>query len=300
MGCTTQQSSYRISAANVKWGRKEKTCIDTDTGLGLTGGEYFLLSSVDTNYYVWIDVDNGSVDPAIAGRTGIEVDVASGYSASDLASALKSAIEAASNLLVTVKDSGTCACIEDMELGAPLSAIADGDTGMTITQSVAGIGGYLGKTSGGIEIAVENNSTEILSDQGGSIPEDIINQGTNVTVTMSLLEMTKEKWQLLIGEGVGDNYTPAGGTQVTGYGTNKNYQSLLDLSGCLLIEPIDRPNRDEDLLFWKAIPIPSSFSFSGTDPIATEFTFNTFSDDSKASEVDIMVCGDVSQDFRLV
>jgi hypothetical protein len=48
-------------------------------------GTHFLISTTATDYYVWYDLDDGSVDPAVGGRTGIEVDIATGDSVIDIA-----------------------------------------------------------------------------------------------------------------------------------------------------------------------------------------------------------------------
>lgn len=54
------------------------------------GGEYF---NIDDEYYAWYDLDGGSSDPAVSGKTGIEVDVASGDSEGDVLSKTVSAID---------------------------------------------------------------------------------------------------------------------------------------------------------------------------------------------------------------
>lgn len=46
--------------------------------------KYFLISSVDANYYVWYNTGAG-VDPAIAGRTGIEISITTGFTANQVA-----------------------------------------------------------------------------------------------------------------------------------------------------------------------------------------------------------------------
>lgn len=298
MGCPSNPSPFRITAANAFWGRKNKVCIDTDSNFLLADGEYFLVSNLDTDYYVFVTVDGGTTDPAPAGKTPINLVLTSGYTASDLASELKTKVEAVPGFFVTLSENDTCACIELNKLGAPLSVAADVDSGLTIVTSVVGIGGSLGKTTDGIEVSTELNTIEITSDQNGAVPEDIVVSGNTISVTMTLLEMSKEKWNLIIGEVSGNKYTPAGGTEVVGYGTDRNFQSLFDLAGCLLLEPIDRPNRDEDLLFFKAIPLPESFSFSGTDTLSMSVSFQILNDNSKDSKINLMACGDVSQDFR--
>ena len=73
------------------------TVADTAGSLNST---YFLLESMSTKYYVWYDVSSGGTDPGIAGsadtggRTGVEVDITTGDSADDVATATRSAIGA--------------------------------------------------------------------------------------------------------------------------------------------------------------------------------------------------------------
>lgn len=50
--------------------------------------------------YAWINVDDGGIDPAPAGRTGIEVPIAADASADDVASAIRTAL--AADTLVTI------------------------------------------------------------------------------------------------------------------------------------------------------------------------------------------------------
>ena len=48
-------------------------------------GQYFLISSTTTDYYVWFTLDNVGTDPAVGGRTGIKVAVVSGQSSTTFA-----------------------------------------------------------------------------------------------------------------------------------------------------------------------------------------------------------------------
>lgn len=60
----------------------------------LTGsaGSYFFYSSVTTDYYGWIRVDGGGVDPAIPGRTSVPIDIASTDDLDEQASKIASSI----------------------------------------------------------------------------------------------------------------------------------------------------------------------------------------------------------------
>ena len=78
-----------------------KNKVITEAASELSGGEYFSISS-DTDYYVWYDIDNGSSDPGISGRTGIEVDISSGATADQVAAATQAAIDALADFDATV------------------------------------------------------------------------------------------------------------------------------------------------------------------------------------------------------
>ena len=68
--------------------------VTTGAASNLSGGEYFSISSSTTDYYVWYDIDGASSDPAISGRTGIEVDISAGDTAEAVAAATQAAIDA--------------------------------------------------------------------------------------------------------------------------------------------------------------------------------------------------------------
>jgi flagellar hook-associated protein 3 len=76
--------------------------VTTGAESSLSGGEYFNISSSTTDYYVWYDIDNGSTDPGVAGRTGIEVDISTGDTADQVAAATQSAIDALADLSASV------------------------------------------------------------------------------------------------------------------------------------------------------------------------------------------------------
>jgi len=56
------------------------TIVPTDTS-SITPGDYFFISSTTDDYYVWLTIDGVGTDPAVGGRTGIQVDLttASGF-----------------------------------------------------------------------------------------------------------------------------------------------------------------------------------------------------------------------------
>jgi len=63
------------------------------SALEITTGSYFLISAVGTDYYVWFKKDLSGVDPAIGGRTGVEIGVSTGDSASFVAKSISDALD---------------------------------------------------------------------------------------------------------------------------------------------------------------------------------------------------------------
>jgi len=87
--------------------------VTADTA-GSLGALYFLIASTLTEYYVWYDVADGSVDPAVSGKTGIEVNIISGETATTVATNTATAIAAitgfgatsSGNIVTVTNDTG--------------------------------------------------------------------------------------------------------------------------------------------------------------------------------------------------
>ena len=222
---SSSSSTFLLSAANVSWGRRE--CYELDlAGISAVSldGKYFtvdaLSSDFGTNveYYVWFDLDAGSVDPAPAGKTAIEVDIVTGDSESVMAGKLQAALEAEADFRSIIGSSANKVIMEGEFKGEVSAAAADVDSAIVIVRNRVGLGGDLGKTSGGIEVAMETTSATIQSDQTGQLILEEVYTGQTAEATMSFLEMTPERWESIVGSVVGDTYTPSGGTQLTGFG----------------------------------------------------------------------------------
>ena len=96
---------------------------------------YFLLDSPNTDFYVWYDVDSQGTDPAVAGRTGVPVAIASGDSANTVATATASAVNGlaefnagAVGALVTITG----------QVDGDAPDTTDGTTGFTFSTSTQG------------------------------------------------------------------------------------------------------------------------------------------------------------------
>lgn len=124
--------------------------IDT-TGLVAAdiGGKYLTFQvqgeSSASDHYLWFDYDNGSSDPAPAGRTGHCVELSTGDTDEDIADAIQAVLDAVTDLgatvsttLVTVTDdrNGELEAPEDVDSGAVVTVI---EIGGTSTDEIDGI-----------------------------------------------------------------------------------------------------------------------------------------------------------------
>ena len=121
----------------------KETFTVTESGSALDG-EYFLISSPTTDYYVWYDVDGGSDDPlsmagthaAVKDRTGVEVDVAAGNAASKIAEKTASAIDALEDF--SCADSGVTIPIVSSKQGVTKLAWTIGNTAHSLALVATG------------------------------------------------------------------------------------------------------------------------------------------------------------------
>ncbi len=154
----TENKKVRKTAVDVAEITTVATVADVATSLS---GTYFTLNGIDTNgdtqnYYVWIDVNNGSDDPAPAGLTGIEVDISEDDTAATVATAVAAAIDANANF-------GAAAVDDDVTITAafkgPVVNAADVDTGFTIAVSTEGSSTSVGGECELVRIIVSNAGT---------------------------------------------------------------------------------------------------------------------------------------------
>lgn len=307
MAQTTKRIDATLEAAKVKWG---KTHCRTFTAVANTANaldgaylpvNYMTPDLVEVLGYIWFD--GGGADPAPSGKTLIgSVSVVSGDSAAVVAAAIKTTLDAAvvSGTIKAFKSSsvsGAVITVENRFIGG-ITAEADEDsTGILNTVLITGVGLDLGATSEAIELTMETQTVDITSNQTGGIIASQIYVGSSASLSMSLLELSKERFDLLVGEVTGDKVEPVGGTVVTGYGESRLFQSLDDLGGQLILHPIRLADSDRsaDVIFWKSAPKPSSLNFDGTAPQVMAVEFTAYLDQSKNKAVNLFAKGDWTQ-----
>lgn len=111
-------------------------------------------------YYVWYNINSAGVDPAPSGLTGIEVDGATGATATTLGGATRTAIAAsAAASYVTISGATTHCIITNKQYGS-CTAAANGTASAAASFSITTTGAY-GYLSG-LRVVVTNNGTSVM------------------------------------------------------------------------------------------------------------------------------------------
>ena len=149
----------------------------------------------------------------------------------------------------------------------------------------------LGSTTGGVEIAVEVQSSDIVTDQDGTSPVDAYQTGVAITISMTLVELNAANYNQMISTPTGGSAAGSDAT-VHGYGTSKNFVSMLSMAQQLRLRPVGNSDNTEDWTFWKAVPVVDSLSFASDSANSMSVTFRCFPDSSKDSAVSLGCFGD--------
>lgn len=297
MACDKRSTGIVLEGCRVFFGKKNKTCVTPV--FPVTENTYFVFSTIDTEYYCWMNGGTG-VDPAIAGKTAIEIDVSGALDESDVVQALKEDIElVVTDVRVTISSDGLSISIENILIGKVLSVAADINSTFTIGNDIVGVGGDLGKTEA-IDVSMEVETFDVTANQTGSTVLDKFITGVSAEASTTLLQMTKENWSLLVGEGVGGNLTPAGGEEVTGYGEASINKSFFNIAGELVLHPLRLADDDysRDFTIHQAVVQPASINFDSTEKQGMEVTFTGMLDEGKNKEINLFVFGNSKQDLR--
>lgn len=115
----------------------EKTEIicSADIG-GSLNSKYFYINGPHKEYYVWYDVDGTGIDPAVADRTGIKINITSGATANEVATATAAEIDEKKIYYMPVSISDRAGNLTN---GSPIVSIntttSDLEVGMEVTAS---------------------------------------------------------------------------------------------------------------------------------------------------------------------
>lgn len=300
MVCKTQK--YFFEAGLIRFGREHCRSVTTVADVaGSLGGTYFDLNAQDptfesqVSHYVWFNT-GASSDPAVSGKTGIEVTITSGDTAAAVASAMVTAINALTTDFFRAKLApGKTDKVEiGNRFGGAITAEADsGSTGFTFAVDLKGIGGALGRTADGIELAIGTESGDVITNQTGSNINAQIYQGATAEVTANFVELDESKLRALFAV-VGDEIENTGGDYLIGGGESKLFQDLSVLGGQLVVHPQRLPltDRTRDLVLWSSAPKPDSLNFDGTSLQQLSTTFTGYLDERYNTKVNLYCIGE--------
>ena len=219
----TKRTEQVFDAVNAFFGDTHCRIITfVDDTAGDQDGSQFDLNAINeeyeqAKYLVWLSTDilTGAPTPA----TGVEL-VPVEYDADDSATVIAGKVKA---VLDALDPSLFKSEVENADLHVVnkfLGTIDEEDytSAGDITMEVGrlGFGGPLGATEEGVTMTTEIASEVILSDQTGETPLDEIIRGVNITLSMSLVEMTKQRWVDLVGKVAGD-FLEVGSETLVGY-----------------------------------------------------------------------------------
>jgi hypothetical protein len=295
------QGNIKVEPQEVFFAQVQTDCIAVagESG-GNLDGKYWIFSSPEVNYYVWYNVDGASTDPAVPSKTGIEVEIDSGDTAAQVATATVDAINGVSGLLALVDPKNTSNVILKVLKYAPGVHAANGNLTPGLFTFVPIHDGFFhdfGFTEGDLELTVDQQLLDVTAHQAGTEILTALVTGMNVELTVALKEVTDEQLTLLIEKTTGGSFTPVNGEKLQGYGSGQNFINVLDKAGRLILHPAAKPRTDysEDLCCWLAYPKVDSFLFSGENPRLLNVTFRVFKDEFLPKNIDKVAVGDHTQ-----
>jgi hypothetical protein len=270
----------------------------------MAGGEYFILEvmkptasdkSAKKKLAVYFTVNAVGTVPAVAGTTNLEVALDADPTILETIAALKTALESDSDIRF-VDTNETEVTITAKWFGET-AIIVEGTTPTAFTYSIelAGFGGFLGATQDGVEFSPEPEIEDINSDQTGGAPLTSLMNGLKISLKTKIIELSKERFNMLYGKMIGTNFTPASGTEVMGFGIDKVGQSIANLTGELILLPLNfdaqNPDYSEAYFFFECSAIPGGLVMSGSAQ-TLEINFKPYIDGTKINKAAYGVKGD--------
>lgn len=304
MAICSDESKIKVAPSELFLGNRQLSCVTMVADVaGSLEDTYFTFGDADGDlFYVWFDSGTGT-DPLVAGRTGIQVTYTANDTAQTIASLTKTAIEgeATADVNVKLEDDGTDygLSLRALKLGSA-EAATDGavSTGFTFESLKTGSKQNLGSTTGGLEIAFDFASVDVIADQTGEQLQGQILTSTNVTVSTSTLEIDSSLYDKFLSENVGDKLT-VGAEDIYGIGTSKLFSNLFNTAQELVIRPFNAADESDTITLWKTSVIPGTLSRSGSDLQSWEVEFSGYRDPAVQPEISVLAIGDVEDKVEI-
>jgi hypothetical protein len=245
---------------------------------------------VEVKYVPWLDNGVAAAPVVAADQTLLPIPLTNNDTAETIALAYETALAA---LPVKVLVTGDLVEVQNHFLGAITVEDNSGAPSLTFAIGKVGNGGYLGQVAqGGATLAIEETNIDLVSDNTGAVILDQIGIGVTNTLTMTLVEMTTQRWEDLVGNVSGD-IVESGPDKIIGWGTSKLYQSKFALGGRLVGHPVRLPltDRSADISMFTA-PTLSSITFSGQEAQGAEVEFVALENRGVSNKVSLARRGD--------
>jgi len=294
-------ANIKIEPMVVTWGTdtaQVQTVTTVADSSGSLNNKYFFFYEPDgTGHYVWYDVSSGGSDPALAGFTAHEVDITTDDTANSVASATQAVIDAIGEFGASV--STNVVTITNAANGYAQAA-HDGDSGFSFAVTTEGnTAASVGFTDGDIEVNLGEDLVDVTGHEAGTNVLSQIRTGKQIEVTINFKETTKAQLLKYLRKAGGASFTPTGasGTEVTGYGTYKDFTQTLLQADKLVLHPkvLATADKSRDITFFKAYPQLDSIAFSGENILTVPATFKCYPDTSLNDRVEYFAMGDASQ-----
>jgi len=133
-----------------------------------------------------------------------------------------------------------------------------------------------------------------VADQTGAQILDQIVTATNVEVSFTLLELTQENFELLLGKVLGAIYTGPS-SDVVGLGDSKRFKNMSLYAGELVLKPVGAVDNSRNWHFWKVSPMIDAVNYSGADLSNMSIAWKALRDKNKDASVNLCVFGDGEQ-----
>jgi hypothetical protein len=288
------ESNLRVEPVDAFYGDRNKdtitTIADSTDSLDGTYWTFYSLASdgTETGYFVWYNTSGGAaVSPAPAGLTEIEVAITTDDTAAAVASATNTALSAVTGF--SNKVSGAVLTIESGYMGAVTAPVTDVDAGFTEAVVTTGAKFDLGGHED-IDLSFTIDKTDLLASQLGTTLLDQVNTGTNVSVTIPVLEVTPTLWQKLVGSTFGGTET-VGANSIHGIGESKRFSNLKQYASELMLIPSNASDDTRNIHIWSAMPDLTGLNFSGSDMQKMDLEFSAYRDSDRPETVSVAGLG---------
>lgn len=306
MACNT--TPFTLGVRNVIIGKnsKQKFCIKAKADVaGSLAGKYFIVHAPTTQakHYFWMD-DGVAADPAVPSATGHAISFTTGDSASDVATAIGTALTALTTLFdsatvsaehvdVTLKDNGYAYEARD-------SMVAADQTGFKITIASFGrLQADAGPTNGDITLTIEEQTQEVTAPQTGDYVLAEIRRGVRVSMSFELKSTAAANIRDAINYYGGTFVTDdSSASVISGYGTKNLYKSTDDVASQVILRELDYAEANDasqDFTLHKAKLKLGEMTLSAENELVLPIEVVGYLDKTKYSGLNMFTYGDASK-----